>query len=175
MLSSILLNKNWKPDKILFGTSAWNVRTLTNYWERAYAEPYPELGAVRLATLFRDPITNLMGLTKHWVGLAFQQPYQELCREPIKNRNPYQGPCWEPCYCFRNPYRGNLGTMSGTLSDTLLSWILLSGTLSAFRNPYWDPCWDPCWPSGIFNRRTKWPSRIFKISLVLHKLAKWKL
>ena len=148
MLSSIFLNRNWKPDtsKILFGTTAWNVRTLTNHSKRAYAEPYPELGAVRLATLFRDPITNLMGLTKNWVGnsLAFQKPYQELCWEPYQDQESLSEPCWESCYWFRNPYRENLGTMSGTLSGTLLSWTLLSGTLSTFGNPYWEPCWEPC-------------------------------
>ena len=121
-----------------------------------------------------DRKPNLMGLTKNWVGnsLAFQEPYQELCREPYQEQESLSGTLLGTMLQFQEPLSGKFGNHVGTLS---LSWTLLSGTLSAFGNPYWEPCWEPCWPSGIFNRSTKWPSWIFKISLVLHKVAKWKL
>ena len=105
-----------------------------------------------------------------------------------KTCNPIQTPDHKP-YGFDQALGWEFIGLSRTLSRTLWgtvsrtglligklagNHVTVSGTLMGkIGNPVRYP--TVVNPTGIFNRSTKWPSRILKISLVLHKVAKWKL
>ena len=126
-----------------------------------------------------------MGLTKNWVrnSLAFQEPYQELCREPYQEQESLSGTLLGTMLLFQEPLSGKFGNhvgnpvrhlsvenpfrfrepLLGTLLGTVLAkWNLQqkhSGQVESLRQAWF------C---------TKWPSGNFK-KTCLRKVAKRNL
>ena len=136
------------PDHIFFGTTACNVKTLTNYWEKPYADPIQNWGPYKTCIPIQRPDHKPYGFDQE-LGWAFLGVSRSLSRPSVgnrfKNRNPYREPCWELCYCFKNPCQKILEPCREPCQVPYCRepyYPTFVGTL--FENPVGNPVWEPC-------------------------------